>query len=219
MSKNVDPRLKMFSTTSVTVSPVSELPAITEQTLQDLEVPVARRVAFVRVVLASGAAFLALAGWLPATGYLGPQLEGAGAMAVLLVTGSVLVLAAAAMSWAFNARKTLRRPKFIYPAKTPETVADAWIGVGLMAAVAAVILGVVAIFGGDSWAERLSSIVAALPLALLGPGIAAGIFLITGYTMGNSETIFRRWLSKRPLAQTEYAELVSAVRNGQGPDR
>ncbi|MGA7204835.1 MAG: hypothetical protein WBX27_09425 [Specibacter sp.] len=194
---------------SIVPRPVPD--AVTEQTLANLAVPVARRLAFVRVLSAFGAALVLTAVILAATGYPGRSPGAAGAFGTLLGFGIAALVAAGITALAFNARKTLIRRKFIYPAKTPETVADAWIGVGIMAAITLVILVLAAIFGGADWSDKAHNIVQLLPLALLGPGIVAGMFLITGYTMARQDAIFQRWLAKRPLAAAEYAGLLGQL--------
>lgn len=214
MKSDDEPRLGLFKSTAQVSAAAGSRATPTEQALQDLTIPVARRLAFVRVLYAGGAALAATGLWLLASGY--PQEKSPAPVAVLMIFGALLILAAMVCHLAFNARKTLRRPNYIWPPKTPETVPDAWIGAGIMAAISIAVLVLAAVFGGDSWAERTTSMASLLPLALIGPGIVAGIFLITGYTVGNSDAVFRRWIAKRPAAQAEYAELAAEVRNPGG---
>lgn len=215
MNKHDGPRLGLLNPTVPVVS-VAGGPALpTERTLADLAIPVARRLAFVLVLFAGGAALAATGLGLLATGHA--QEKSFAPLAVTLIFGGLLMAAAFVCHLVFNSRKTLRRPAHIWPPKTPETVPDAWLGTGIMAAISLAILVLAAAFGGDSWADRASSVAALLPLALLGPGIVSGIFLITGYTVGHSDAVFHRWLAKRPAAQAEYAELVAQVRGPRLP--
>ncbi|WP_104086705.1 hypothetical protein [Arthrobacter sp. GMC3] len=213
MAKKQERDTLAFSYGTITAQPAPIPEVITPTTLAELAIPVARRLAFVRVALTFGVALLLISAGLLVSGYLDQGPGSAGAFGVLVTFGALILGTALACSWIFGAKKTLRRPSFIWPAKTPETVPDAWLGTGIMAAVSIVILILVAIFGGDSWGTKMTSVQAALPFATLGPGIIAVIFLITGYTMGNRDAIFQRWLRKRPLAAAEYDELRSRIQD------
>ncbi|ALE06956.1 hypothetical protein AL755_18310 [Arthrobacter sp. ERGS1:01] len=195
---------------SITPRPVPD--AVTEETLAKLAVPVARRLAFVLALLAFGVALLVIAVILAATGYLAGGPGAAGAFGTVLGFGIACSAAAGILAWAFSRRKTLLRPRAVMAPKTPETVADAWIGVGIMAFIAVVVMVLAAIFGGPTWASKAHNVVTLLPLALIGPGAVAALFLITGYTVGHRDAVFTRWLARRPLAQAEYAELRSQIK-------
>lgn len=215
MKKHDGPRLGLLNSTLPVVAVVDVAPGPSERTLQDLAIPVARRLAFVLVLFSGGAALAATGICLLATGYA--RSGSFAPLAVALAFGGLLMAAALICHLVFSSQRTLRRPSHIWPPKTPKTVPDAWIGTGIMAAISLAIMVLAAVFGGDSWAERASAVATLLPLALLGPGIVSGIFLITGYTVGHRDAVFRRWLAKRPAAQAEYAELVAQVRGAGLP--
>ena len=195
---------------SITPRPVPD--TVTEESLAKLAIPVARRLAFMLALLAFGVALLLTAAVLAATGYLDGGPGAAGALGTAFGFGIACSAAAGILAWGFSKRKTLLRPRAVMAPKTPETVADAWIGVGIMAFIAVIVMALAAIFGGSTWPEKARNVAVLLPLALIGPGAVAGLFLITGYTVGHRDAVFARWLARRPLAQAEYAELRSQVR-------
>jgi hypothetical protein len=194
---------------SITPRPVPD--ELTEESLAKLAIPVARRLAFVLALLAFGVALLLTSAILAATGYLDGGPGAAGALGTAIGFGIACSAAAGILVWVFSRRKTLLRPRVVMAPKTPETVADAWIGVGIMGFIAVAVMVLAAIFGGSTWPEKAHNVVSLLPLALIGPGAVAGLFLITGYTVAHRDAVFARWLARRPLAEAEYAELRSQI--------
>lgn len=188
---------------------------VTEEILGRIPHALARRLAFNLALAAFGAAWVILAVVLLFSDYTHKP-GSAGVIGVFFGFGGAALLASMAIGLVFRSRKNLPAPKYVMPPKTPETILDAWLGTGIMAGVATVILILAAIFGGP---DRLANMLRFMPLATLGPGSIAGLFLITGYTVGNREKIFARWLAKRPIAAAEYAELQRRAAPGTGASR
>ena len=140
----------------ITPRPVPD--EVTEESLAKLAIPVARRLAFVLALLAFGVALLLTSAVLAATGYLDGGPGAVGALGTAIGFGAACSAAAGILAWVFSKRKTLLRPRVVMAPKTPETVADAWIGVGIMAFIAVVVMVLAAFLGVPRGPKRYTTL-------------------------------------------------------------